>query len=46
MDSDGDNVGDLCDNCPATANVDQVCKFEDEFKEIAAKVTSKDDIQR
>lgn len=27
-DSDGDNVGDLCDNCPATSNADQVGKFE------------------
>lgn len=27
-DGDGDNVGDLCDNCPATSNADQVSKFE------------------
>lgn len=27
-DGDGDNVGDLCDNCPATSNADQVGKFE------------------
>lgn len=35
-DGDGDHVGDLCDNCPATSNADQVGKFKitDDFQEL------------
>ena len=28
-DSDGDGVGDVCDNCPADSNADQVSGYYD-----------------